>query len=55
MEVLFAMCAATDTFDITLSAQNVDIVDALIDGDGIDPQYQDKLDYSRCFAFENFN
>jgi len=51
---LFAMCAATDTFDIALSAQNVDIVDALIDGDGIDPQYQDKLDYSRCFAFENF-
>ncbi len=51
---LFAMCAATDTFDIALSAQNVDIVDALIDGDGIDPHYQEKLDYSRCFAFENF-
>jgi len=51
---LFAMCAATDTLDIALAAHNVDIVDALIDGDGIDPHYQEKLDYSRCFAFENF-
>ena len=52
---LFAMCAATDTYDIALAAHGVDIVDALIDGDGIDPQYKSKLDYSRCFAFENFN
>lgn len=52
---LFAMCAATDTLDIALAAHNVDIVDALIDGDGIDPHYQEKLDYSRCFAFDNFN
>ena len=51
---LFAMCAATDTLDIALAAHNVDIVDALIDGDGIDPHYQEKLDYSRCFAFDNF-
>ncbi|HQF81566.1 MAG TPA: asparagine synthetase B [Candidatus Syntrophosphaera thermopropionivorans] len=51
---LFAMCAATDTLDIALAAHNVDIVDALIDSDGIDPHYQEKLDYSRCFAFENF-
>ena len=52
---MFAMCAATDTYDIALAAKDVDIVDAAIDGDGIDPQYQKKLDYSRTFAFENFN
>jgi len=51
---LFAMCAATDSYDIALAAHGVDIVDAAIDGDGIDPGYQSKLDYSRCFAFENF-
>lgn len=52
---LFAMCAATDTFDIAMAAYGIDIVDAAIDGDGIDPNYKSKLDYSRCFAFENFD
>jgi len=51
---MFAMCAATDTYDIALAAKDIDIVDATIDGDGIDPQYQSKLDFSRTFAFENF-
>ncbi len=51
---LFAMCAATDTYDIAMAAQGVDIVDALIDGDGIDPQYRSKLEFGSCLAFENF-
>ncbi|MBW6513286.1 MAG: asparagine synthetase B [Candidatus Syntrophosphaera sp.] len=51
---MFAMCAATDTYDIAMAAYGVDIVDGLIDGDGIDPQYKSKLDFSRCFAFEGF-
>jgi hypothetical protein len=51
---LFAMCGATDTFDIAMATYGTDIVDALIDGDGIDPNYRNKTDYSRCFAFENF-
>lgn len=51
---LFAMCAATDTIDIALAANGIDIVDAVLDGDGIDPQYQSKLDFERTFAFENF-
>ena len=51
---LFAMCGATDTIDIALAAGNTDIVDAAIDGDGIDPQYQSKLDFERCFAFTDF-
>lgn len=52
---MFAMCAATDTFDIAMAAYGIDVVDALIDGDGIDPNYKSKLNYSRCFAFENFD
>ena len=51
---LFAMCGATDTIDIALAAANTDIVDAALDGDGIDPQYQSKLDFERCFAFTGF-
>jgi len=52
---LFAMCAATDTFDIALAARNVDICDAVFDGDGIDKNYKQKLDFSRTLAFENFD
>lgn len=51
---LFAMCSATDTIDIALAAENVDIVDTVFDGDPVDPNAQEKLDYSKCFAFENF-
>jgi len=52
---LFAMCGATDTIDIALAARGVDVVDALIDGDGIDPQYTQKLNFEHTFAFENFS
>lgn len=52
---LFAMCGATDTIDIALAAHDLDIVDAALDGDGIDPQYQSKLDFDRCFAFTDFH
>jgi hypothetical protein len=51
---LFAMCSATDTIDIALAAQNVDIAAAYFDGDQADPDAQQKLDYSQCLAFENF-
>ncbi|MFT2009389.1 asparagine synthetase B [Pontibacter sp. 13R65] len=51
---MFAMCSATDTYDIALAAEGVDIVDELYDGDGIDPQAQEKLDFSKTFAFHNF-
>lgn len=52
---LFAMCAATDTIDIALAASGMDIVDAALDGDGIDPMYKSKLNYDHCFAFEDFS
>ncbi|MGC9316051.1 MAG: asparagine synthetase B, partial [bacterium] len=51
---LFAMCSATDTWDIALSARNVDIVPAEFDGDPIDPDAQKKLNFDECVCFENF-
>ena len=51
---LFAMCSATDTYDIALAAEGVDIADRMYDGDPPDPRAQSKLDYSKTFAFENF-
>ncbi|MBL1213192.1 MAG: asparagine synthetase B [Ignavibacteriae bacterium] len=51
---LFAMCAATDSYDIALASQNVDIVDRMFDGDAPDPDAQSRLDFSQTFAFENF-
>lgn len=51
---MFAMCSATDTYDIALAAENTDICDVIYDGDPVDPDFQNKLDYSHCLAFENF-
>ena len=51
---LFTMCSGTDSFDIALAAQGVDICESIYDGDGIDPNAQQKLKYKNCFAFENF-
>jgi hypothetical protein len=51
---LFAMCSATDTFDIALAARRVDIVSAEYDGDPADPGAQSKLDFSETLAFQNF-
>ena len=51
---MFAMCSATDSYDIALSALGVDICDAVFDGDAADPAAQSKLDFTRTFAFENF-
>jgi len=51
---LFAMCSATDTFDIALAAAGVDIVSKEYDGDGVTPGAQERLDFSRTLAFQNF-
>ncbi|HKM94607.1 MAG TPA: hypothetical protein VJY41_13220 [Prolixibacteraceae bacterium] len=51
---LFAMCAATDTYDIALAAENTDICEHIYDGDPASPNMDDELDYSRSFAFHNF-
>ena len=51
---LFAMCAATDTYDISLAATGIDICEQMFDGDPADKQAQEKLDFTRTFAFKNF-
>jgi len=51
---LFSMCSGTDSFDIALAAEGVDIVDVPFDGTPPDPKAQVKLDYSKCFAFQDF-
>jgi len=51
---LFAMCSATDTFDIALASEGLDIVGPEYDGDPADPYAQQKLDFSKCVAFQNF-
>lgn len=51
---MFAMCSATDSFDIALSAQGLDICEPMFDGDGSDANYQNKIDYSKTFAFKDY-
>lgn len=51
---MFAMCSATDSFDIALAAEGVDIAEPMFDGDPSDPGYQSKIDFNRTFAFTNF-
>jgi hypothetical protein len=52
---LFAMCTGTETLDIALAAAGVDIVPTEYDGDPVDPNANDLLDFSRTFAFQNFS
>lgn len=51
---MFAMCSATDSFDIALAAEGVDICEPMFDGDASDPNYQSEIDYNRTFAFKDF-
>jgi hypothetical protein len=51
---MFAMCSATDSFDIALAADGVDIVEPMFDGDASDPNYQASLDFGKTFAFTDF-
>ncbi len=51
---LFAMCSATDSYDIALAAEGVDICDVPFDGDPVEPQAQQKLNFASCFAFKDF-
>ncbi|WP_188764525.1 asparagine synthetase B [Emticicia aquatilis] len=51
---LFAMCSGAETLDIALSAEGVDIVSSRFDGDNVDNNAQEKLDFNKTFAFEDF-
>ena len=52
---LFAMCSATDSFDIALAAQKVDIVSSVFDGSPVDSNYESKLNFSNAIAFEDYS
>ena len=52
---LFAMCSATDTYDIALAAEGVDICESMFDGDPADPNASSKLNFKNTFAFQNFS
>lgn len=51
---LFAMCSATDSFDIALAADGVDICESMFDGDPSEANYQSKLNFNNTFSFKNF-
>lgn len=51
---LFAMCSATDSYDIALSSEGLDICESMFDGDPADPDMNKKVDYSKGFAFRNY-
>ncbi|MBZ0264081.1 asparagine synthetase B [bacterium] len=51
---LFAMCSATDSYDIAQAAMGLDIVNSVFDGDGVTPGAQSKLNFSSTWAFQNF-
>ena len=51
---MFAMCSATDSFDIALAAEGVDIAEAMFDGDATTVNYQNKINFNKTFAFANF-
>jgi hypothetical protein len=52
---LFTMCSGTDSFDIALAAQGIDLCASVFDGDPADPRAQDKLNFEQTFAFHDFH
>lgn len=52
---LFAMCSATDTYDIAMAADGIDICESIFDGDPADHDANAKLDFSKTIAFKDFN
>lgn len=51
---LFAMCSATDSYDIALAADGIDICESMFDGDPAEANYNSKIDFNKSFAFKNF-
>ncbi|MBV1888054.1 MAG: asparagine synthetase B [Urechidicola sp.] len=51
---MFAMCSATDSFDIALASDGIDICETMFDGDPSEHNYQSKLEYNNTFAFSDF-
>ncbi len=51
---LFAMCSATDSYDIALSLENIDGVHSVFDGTPIDNDIESKINYSKSLVFKDF-
>ena len=51
---LFAMCSATDSYDIAMAAESTDICELMFDGTSADPYAQSKLQFNNCIAFKDF-
>lgn len=51
---LFAMCSATDSYDIAMAAESTDICESMFDGTPADPEAQSKLNFNNCIAFKDF-
>ena len=52
---MFAMCTATDTFDISLASSELDIIDYSLDGDQTSDNINSSLKFQETLAFTNFN
>ena len=50
---LFAMCTATETLDLALAADGVDIAAAYADGTPMDPRASAKMRWDEALAFQN--
>jgi len=51
---MFAMCSATDSYDIALACEGVDICERMFDGDGAESNIDSKMDFSKTLAFRDF-
>lgn len=52
---LFSMCSGTDSYDIALASEGLDICEKMYDGDGVTSNYNNKLDFGKTFAFRDFH
>jgi hypothetical protein len=50
---LFAMCTATETLDLALASEGVDIAAAYADGTPIDPDASTKMHWDKALAFQD--
>jgi hypothetical protein len=50
---LFAMCTATETLDLALASDGVDIAAAYADGTPMDPQASSKMHWEKALAFKD--
>lgn len=51
---MFSMCSGTDSYDISLAVEGIDICEKMYDGDGTTSNYNSKLDFSKTVAFRDF-